>query len=280
MKTRQLLALSLLVGLLLVPMAATADHHETGPKPLTWLSYVQSQTGKSMPLTQHLAEDGAKIYDGLMADGHILTWGVGMPVNHRAGDDWNIMEWVTFRDWAAVDAFMQAFMGMQMSKSPEDAMAEQEDVALRWSSRGPTTTRSCATWWSMPSDGPPPGYYAMTFVPAKPGQEKALTEALGGQRPADDGGAADGRHHRRLRSGRGRGARRLGLELRLLDRHAEPGGPDAINAAMEADAMERGEEAQMAMMKGFYEAVDFSAHDDRIIMVVHYGGGSAGDGSE
>ena len=62
MKTRQLTALAVLAGLLLVPLAATADNHEE-PQPLTWLSFVQSQPGKSNQLTQHLAENGAKIYD-------------------------------------------------------------------------------------------------------------------------------------------------------------------------------------------------------------------------
>ena len=84
MKRFRLIALVLALGLLLVPLAASADSHETGPKPLTWLSYAMSQPGKGTALTQHIAKEGAKIYDGLMADGHIVTWGVGMPVNHQA----------------------------------------------------------------------------------------------------------------------------------------------------------------------------------------------------
>ena len=133
MKTPRLLTLSLMLGLLLVPIAASADHHEMAPKPLTWISYVMSQPGKGTDLAGNIAAEGAKIYDGLMADGHIVTWGVALPINHFAGDDWNVMEWVTFRDWAAMDAFMGAFMRHADGQEPraDDGRAGDVEVARR-----------------------------------------------------------------------------------------------------------------------------------------------------
>jgi hypothetical protein len=55
---------------------------------------------------------------------------------------------------------------------------------------------------------------------------------------------------------------------------------DAVDAAFDAADEARGEEANKEMMKKFASAVDLDDHHDRIIMVVHNGGGSAGDGGE
>ena len=277
MRTRRLWILPLMAGLLLVPLTAGADSHEMGPKPLTWVSFVQSQTGKSMPLAQHLAENGAKIYDGLMADGHILQWGVGMAVNHRADDQWNIAEWVVFRDWAAVDAFMQAFMGMQMAKSPEDMKAEQE----KWLSLvvpGSHYDEIYRELVVVPSAGPPPRYLSLTYVPGKPGQGEALQKlwvdnvkpTLAKLQEAGTIGSF-GMSGDEIHDGSGTG-------YMLWTQMPNLAARDAVDAAMEADAKERGKEAQMEMMKGFYAAVDFPAHHDRIVMVTHNGGGGGGEG--
>ncbi len=279
MKTRQRLALPLLLGLLLVPLAATADSHEMAPKPITWLSYLQSQPGKSMALGQNIAQNGAKIYDGLMADGHVLTWGVGMAVNHRAGDDWNIMEWVTFRDWAAADAFMQAFMGMQMAKSPEDMAAEQEE----WQSlveagshyddivRHRVVVRSEA--------GTPPAYFRLSYFPMKPGQAGTLEnlwvenvqptmEELQAAGTIGAFGLAASEVHE--------GPANVMFWTAMPNLAAQ----DAIDAAFEVADKARGEEANKEMMKKFASAVDLGGHHDRLIMVVHNGGGGGGEGGE
>ena len=278
MKKRQLAVLSLMIGLLLVPMVAAADNHEMAPKPLTWLNYVMSQPGKGTALTQNIAKGGAEIYDGMMADGHVLTWGVGMPVNHRAGDNWNVVEWVTFRDWAAVDTFMQKFMGMQMSKSPEEMMAEQKE----WKSlveAGSHYDEILRHMVVVPGQGPPPAYVQMTYTAAEPGQAETLENLwVGNLKPTMD----------RLQSAGAIGAFGLaaqevhdgsGAELVFWTALPNLAARDAIVAAMAVDAKARGEEAQMKMMKEFAATTDFSAHHDRIIMVVHNGGG-AGDSGE
>ena len=277
MKMRQALGLSLMIGLLLVPAVAGADEHEMAPQPLTWISFVQSQAGKSMPLAQNIAKSGAKIYDGLMADGHILTWGVGMPVNHWPDDDWNVVEWVTFRDWAAVDAFMQAFMGMQMAKSPEDMAAEQEE----WLSLvvpGSHHDQIQRHMVVMPSEGSPPAYFNLTYVPVKPGQGEKLkkiwvdniqpiyAELQAAGTIGAFGLAADEVHD---------GSGQTFLSWTALPNLAAR---DAVDAAMEAADKERGEEAQKAMMMDLMSAADFSAHSDRILLVTHSGGGGGGEG--
>lgn len=277
MNKRQLLALSLTVGLLVVPLAAHADHHEVAPKPITWISYVQSQVGKSNALTQHLAENGAKIYDGLMADGHVITWGVAMPVNHAAGDDWNVAEWVTFRDWAAMDAFMGAFMGMQMAKSPEQMMAEQE----KWLSLvEPGSHHDEIVRHLVVAQGEtPPAYIDLSYFPVKPGQAESLKDLwMENQAPTMEKLKEAG------------DVLAYGLAVTVVHDGSTPpsvmvwtalpnlGSMDAMSAAMDAARKELGEEAQKERMKSFMSKVDLGGHHDRILLVTHNGGGGAGTG--
>jgi len=276
---RLTLALSLMISQLLAPMAATADGDEQAPKPLTWISYVKSQTGKAMAVSKNLAESGAKTYDPLMADGRILTWGVGLPINHRAADDWNVMEWVTFRDWAAVDAFMQGFMAMQMAKSPEEMLAEQAE----WQSLvepGSHHDEILRHMVVVPAAGKRPAYYDLAYFPAKPGQSEALRklwvdniQPTMAKLQAADVIYSFGLAETEVHDGSGPGVLTWTAMPNLAAR-------DAIDAASDAAAEARGEDAQKELMMSFAATVDAAAHHDRIIMVTHYGGGNGGDGGK
>jgi hypothetical protein len=276
MKTRRLLTLSLLVGLLLAPMVANAQDES---KPLTWLSYLAAQTGKGGPLGQYLAENGAKIYDPLMAEGHVVSWGVAQPINHNPGDEWTHVEWVTFSGWAAVDAFMQAFMGAQMAKSPEQLTAEQE----KWhslvvpGSHFDEINRHQVIHVSAESR---PAYFNLGYHSAKPGQGEAVQklyeeygvpvlselQAAGtigsfGMSTAELHGGSDSSHL-------------FWYSLPSL------GAREAVDAAFEAAAEKRGAEAQGEVMAKFAAAVDFGAHHDRILLVTHLGGAASGEGDD
>ena len=275
MRARRLTILPLALALLLLPIAANADSHEKAPKPLTWISYVQSQTGKAQALAMSIGTNGAKIYDGLMADGHILGWGVAMPVNHRADDSWNVMEYVTFRDWAGVDAFMEAFMADMMSKTPEQTMAEQKE----WYSLIEAGSHWDAIYRHQlfeTSSMVPPAYFNLGFYDAKPGQEDALTGQFkkyvapvmakvmeAGK--IDSWGVAVPEVH-----GSGGGSHVVWWGMPNLAAR------EAVVAAWGAAAKERGEEAQKAMMEEFAAAADLGSHHDRIMMVVYKGGSAAG----
>jgi hypothetical protein len=278
MKTRHLLALSLMVGLLLAPLAASAEEHEMGPKPLTWISYVMSKPGKGSALSQHIAEGGAKVYDGLMADGHILSWGVGMPINHNAGDDWNIAEWVTFRDWAAVDAFMQAFMGMQMAKSPEEMMAEQEEW-LSLIEPGSHRDEIVRHMVVARADETRPGYFSLSYFPVKPGKGGMLKElweenAQPTLAKLQEAGTIGSFGLARTEVHDGATPSSFMFWTALPNLAAQ----DTTDAAFEAVDKERGEEAQKELMEQFASAVDLSGHHDRILMVTHLGGGGGEGG--
>jgi hypothetical protein len=278
MKTIRPLALALMLTLLLTPLAVQADNHEEQIEPLTWLSYIQTQPGKSQDGARHLASSGAEIYDALMAEGHILTWGVGMPVNHRPGDDFNLIEWVTFRDWAGVDAFMQAFMKMQMSKSDDDRMAEQEEwkAIMEPGSHYDEILRHSVV---ERGDGPPPAYFNLSYFPVNRGQGGTVSRLWKENvhstlKSLQDAGTigAFGVAWPEVHDGTG--------PNNVLFWTAMPNlaAQDAVDDAMEAAAEERGEEAQKAMMESFMEAIDFDGHHDRLLMVVHNGGSGGGEG--
>ena len=269
-------AWSLIAGLLLVPLAASADSHEPAPKPLTWISYVKAQTGKGQATGSHIAESGAKIYDGLMADGHVLSWGVGMPINHRADDAWNVVEWVTFRDWAGVDAFMASFMAMEGAKTPEEKQAAQEE----WYSLvepGSHYDEILRHEVMAPAEGRP-FYIGLTNFPSKPGQTDALRELWEEtMKPTMEKLQAEGK------------VGSSGMASTVMHDASNPpavvfwthlpnlAARDAIDAAGEAAEEARGEEAQKELMMKFASAVDFSGHNDRILLVTHWGG-DGGDG--
>jgi hypothetical protein len=277
MDKRRPLTLLIAAALLLAPLAAMADSHEMAAKPITWLSYVKAQTGKGSALGQHMAEGGAKIYDGLMADGHVITWGVGQPINHRAGDDWTHLEWVTFRDWAAVDTFIQGFMAMQMAKSPEQLMEEQEE----WYSLVEPGSHYDAILRHQvlhPSDMGRPAYFRLGYHTVKPGQGSAMQELfeenavpvlseLQAAGTIGGFGLATSEVH-----GGTRGSH--------LFWYALPGlaAIDAVDAAFDAAAAGRSEEENKALMGKWMEALEWDAHHDRIIVVTHYGGGGGGEG--
>ena len=280
MKRRQLAALSLAAALLLVPLAASADSHEMGSEPLTWISYAMSQSGKGQALSAHIAQGGAKIYDGLMADGHVLSWGVGMPINHHAGDDWNVMEWVTFRDWAAVDAFMGAFMTMQMAKSPEEMKADAE----KWYSlieAGSHRDEIARHMVMVPSTTVKPAYLSLAYFPvhiAKAGKVKKLWQeyAQPTMTKLQEAGTvgAFGIAVTEIHDGE------TPHSVAMWEVLPNLGARDAMDAAFDAASKERGEEKEAELMKAFMSMVDMDRHHDRIIFITHLGGQSGGEGGE
>ena len=123
--------LSICLGLaaLLLPMPVeAASHEEAAPMPLLWVSYITAEPGKSNELASLMGEQGRGLYDGLVADGHALNWGVAQAINHFPDDDWTHMEWVSFANWAGVGEFVNRFMASQQTKSPEELAAE----AAKW----------------------------------------------------------------------------------------------------------------------------------------------------
>lgn len=117
--------ITLAVVSLLLPTAVAA---QDGDGPVLWISYITAEPGKSSELGMYLGEEGAKTYDGLIADGHVMSWGVAQAVNHFPNDDWTHLEFVNFRNWASVGEFINRFMGKMQAMTPEERM----EAGAKW----------------------------------------------------------------------------------------------------------------------------------------------------
>ena len=181
----------------------------------------------------------------------------------------------TFRDWAAVDAFMGKFMAMQMSQSPEEMKASQEKwySLIEAGSHFDTIYRHMI--FEVGEDMTPPAYFNLGYYDAKPGQNEALMgqfkkygkpvmgklmeagtiKSWGVAVPEVHGGTA--------------GSHVMWWGMDSLAAR------DALLAGFEAAAKERGEEAQKAAMEEWMAAVDMSGHHDRIMWVTYKGGSAA-----
>jgi hypothetical protein len=93
------------------------------------LGYRNVQRGKGGDATKMFKEMAAPVYDGLMADGSIIGYGLAVPAIHRDGGA-DRMNWYSSANLAARDAVSAAF------DAAGDERSEEENKALgeRWMS--------------------------------------------------------------------------------------------------------------------------------------------------
>jgi hypothetical protein len=247
-----------------------------------WISYVTAEPGKSNELGMHMAADGAKIYDGLVDDGLALSWGVAQAINHYPGDNWTHMEFVNFKDWAAVNEFVTRFMGAQMAMSPEARAADAakwDDLTVHGSHYDMVGRHA-----HVAASGKAPAYISLSSFKTQPGvDESAVRDMYRKWRApmmdkllADGAGVGHGAFTPYLH-GPGSGTSSVTAWYTIADL----GKVDAVDAAVDADAAARTDEQKAAWgadMQKSFERPDDSNHTDRILVVLHYK--SAGPPSE
>lgn len=262
---------ALAVTCLLLPLAAVAQEDAAGP--LLWISYVTAEPGKSGELGMHLAAEGAKSYDGLVADGHVMSWGVAQAVNHFPGDDWTHLEFINFRDWAAVGEFINGFMGRMQAMSEEDRMAAAEkwdELTVHGSHYDVIGQHQ-----HLATMGGRPSYIYLSTFATKPGQEPAAVKAMyeKWRAPMMDGlmeaGSiiAHGVYTPYLHNAEGWDDATAWFTMSGL------GSVDAVHAAVIADGSSRSEDEQAAWMAEMMEKFEMPGegnHEDRILVVTHY----------
>lgn len=121
MKKLTWVPLFLLLAVSVVPVVA---QDEDGPKPLTWLAFSKVHSGMMEEAVAMTLEE-SEVMQGLIDDGTIASWGLATPINHRPGDAWNLVEWVTVQDWEQVDAWVGAVMA-RMQTLDEATRKERE----------------------------------------------------------------------------------------------------------------------------------------------------------
>ena len=62
---------------------------------ITWLAYEKTESGKSRELIGASIKDDGPMYDEMLKNGTLSSWGIAIPINHHLSDDWNYMLWAT-----------------------------------------------------------------------------------------------------------------------------------------------------------------------------------------
>lgn len=244
------------------PVAGESHEEAAPPQPIIWVSLLKAPPGGSQTLIGHIKEQGEDLYGQLLADGKIFEWGIAQPINHhRDNNPYDVAEWATFADWAAVDAFVAGFLARQAAMSPEERAANQKayQSAVVAGSHYDAVHQAI----HAATDGDRPGYLVIGFHKARPGKGAGLTQMWQSHaRPVYEKLLADGK------------IKGFGLFTQALHGDhtwthgtwatvAGLAGVGDINKAFEK-AMD---EERMAQMM---ETVDWESHWDDILAVVHY----------
>jgi hypothetical protein len=170
MKLRTL-AVAILAATIAVPALAQED---VGA--LTWVAYSRAKPGKTQDWMKMAMQNDKPVFDKLMTEGTIRSWGIATPINHRPGFEWNLLIWVTVDDWAGVEKWAGASMQAMMARSPEEQkelMEAGEKVEEQGSHFDEVVRQAHA---SMPATPQKFGYFYVGHFRANPGQFDAATQ--------------------------------------------------------------------------------------------------------
>jgi hypothetical protein len=104
--------------------AALPAAAQTTSEPLTWLINVTAKPGKSMDLEQSAEKYDKPVFDKLLADGSITSYGLAHQIVGPAGESY--MYWVTAADWTAMGKVEKAFEDNYKAMKPADAKASMD----------------------------------------------------------------------------------------------------------------------------------------------------------
>jgi hypothetical protein len=141
---------------------------------LTWLAQSKVKTGMVDDAVA-LALEEQEFYDGLIADGTIIAWGLATRVTHRPGDTYNFTQFVVVPNWEHVDQWASKTMQTMMSRGPEEAAALEERAAKIFVEDSHSDIVTESTSWFGTGDARPRYVYVGEFF-ANPGHENEMTE--------------------------------------------------------------------------------------------------------
>lgn len=238
--------------------------------PLTWVAYTQGKAGKTSEWMKHTLKYDAPMYDKLMADGVVRSWGIATPINHRPGFAWNLLTYVTVDDWAGVDKWLGSVMStMQARSALESKKIEADFVATEEAGRHhfDEVVRNAILVPGKP--GARIGFYYVAHYLARPGQDAAATQLVKdlvvplGDKLVAEGAVVGYGLHEQVLHGQFQPDRKW--THRVWYAVADLAGIDRIQAAV-AGAV------TPALMTRAAEVFDMSAHSDDVLMVLHQGG--------
>ena len=174
LKSRCLTMVTMLV-LGLAPLATA----EEGPGPITWLSFETTKSGKSRDLIGATIKEDGPMYDELLANGTLTSWGIAIPIAHNAKrDHMNYMLWATMDGWSRVGELEAGFMKLFASRTPEQMAEGQKlyDEATVDGSHHDVIIRHHVHEVPAPGEGTPPKYFHISYWKTAPQGYDAMTE--------------------------------------------------------------------------------------------------------
>jgi hypothetical protein len=163
---RRLVSLSLFLAL-----CATAAFAQPQPAKITWLRFYQVPPGKDADFLRMVNESDKTLFDKLIANGKVVTWGVAVPMTHT-GESWTHVIYVGLTDWSATEAMVQA-----IESSDADAKRSAADVKrlddLAMSSTQPGSVRDVILHHITQSEAPPmarPKYIGVEYYVVRQGR--------------------------------------------------------------------------------------------------------------
>jgi len=251
------------VVLCVAAVLPVAAQEETGP--ITWIAFDKSLPGKSRDLISMTIEHDGPMYDGLVKDGTLLSWGIAIPINHRLDDTWNYVLWTNMADWGKVGELQAGFEKMFASRTPEQMMEMQaayKDAAVEGAHHDWIVRQNI---FNQGSGETMPRYLDLGYFSAKPGMDQAMTEFFKSEiAPINEKMVANG-----IITGYGMYTQELhgdeGWTHVAWTSYADLADKDKADAFFWANFSEEQMAKAMSLM-------DWSTHKDQILLIVHLGG--------
>lgn len=162
-----------LAVLFLIAAAPLATAQESGP--ITWLSFETTKSGKSRDLIGATIKEDGPMYDELLANGTLSSWGIAIPITHTPKDHMNFMLWASMSGWSKVGDLEAGFMKLFATRTPEQ-MAEGQKLYNEAVVEGSHHDWIIRHHVSQQGDGSQaPKYFRIGYYKATPGNEGKLT---------------------------------------------------------------------------------------------------------
>ena len=162
-----------LAVLFMIAAAPLATAQESSP--ISWLSFETTKSGKSRDLIGATIKEDGPMYDELLANGTLTSWGIAVPITHTPGDHMNFMLWAGMTDCSKVSDLEAGFMKLFASRTPEQ-MAESEKAYTEAVVKG-----SHHDWiirhhvYQQGSGDQAPKYFRIGYYKATPGNSAKIT---------------------------------------------------------------------------------------------------------
>lgn len=261
-----LVACVVVIGMLAAALPVAAQ--EMG-EPITWVISVTVKPGKFSELEKATEKYDKPVFDSLVANGTILSWGFGRQVIGPPTESGTY--WVTATDWTAMGKVDKAFEDNYKTMKPEDAKAAMTAFL------GATVPEKESSWVvrHVVFNGTPgvkPNYLARHVYKFKPGKGQTAVKMFKEYNaPVYDKLLAAG-----VISGYGVAVPEFhdgsGWTHTIWATFSEMSQMDAMDKAFEEAEKARGDSLNETLMSNWIALHDMDAHWDSLMKISMYGG--------